>query len=181
VLKSWELKPTLLNDHVSSENNNVIEQNIKYVVEKSCMTGLFSGMGLGGGLFLIPMYKALGCNSIQATATCSFTIFSGSLLNVIQGILLGIIGFEDFLSLFLISILGSFVCSTFISRYLQKINRVSIVEGILLSLVVVALINLPISLYTKYVRSGYDSNLIFGFGSLCWFLMFHFIFGVLGA
>ena len=124
-------------------------------------------MGLGGGLFLIPMYKALGCNPIQAAATCSFTIFSGSLLNVIQGILLGIIKFEDFMVLFSISISGSFFCSTYISRYLQKINRVSIVEGILLFLVVIALINLPLSLYSKYVRSGYDSHIILGFGSFC--------------
>lgn len=93
----------------------------------SGMAGLFSGMGLGGGIFLVPMYKSLNCNSIQAAATCSFTIFSSSLLNVIQGSLLGIIGIDDFLFLFTISILGSFVFSTFISKYLQKINRVSFV------------------------------------------------------
>jgi uncharacterized membrane protein YfcA len=137
------------------------------VAEKSFLTGIFSGMGLGGGLFLIPMYKALGCNPIQAAATCSFTILSGSLLNVIQGILLGIIGFEDFTILFSIAIFGSFICSTYISKYLQRINRVSIVEGILLFLVVIALINLPFSLYIKYVRSGRDPHIIFGFGSLC--------------
>jgi uncharacterized membrane protein YfcA len=84
-------------------------------------------MGLGGGIFLIPMYKTLGCNPIQAAATCSFTIFSGSLLNVIQGSLLGIIQLEDFLILFTISIFGSYVCCTFIPKYLQKINRVSLV------------------------------------------------------
>ncbi len=59
----------------------------------SCMAGLFNGLGLGGGIFLIPMYKSLGCNAIQAAATCSFTIFISSLLNVIQGALLGVIGF----------------------------------------------------------------------------------------
>jgi uncharacterized membrane protein YfcA len=57
------------------------------------MAGLFSGLGLGGGIFLVPMYKSLGCNPIQAAATCAFSIFITSLLNCIQGILLGIIKF----------------------------------------------------------------------------------------
>ncbi len=93
----------------------------------SGMAGLFTGLGLGGGLFLVPMYKTLGCNSIQAAATCSFTVFLSSLLNVIQGALLGLIGFEDFSVLFTGAILGSFVCCSFIPKYLQKINRVSLV------------------------------------------------------
>lgn len=93
----------------------------------SVMAGLFTGLGLGGGLFLVPMYKSLGCNAIQAAATCSFTIFLSSLLNVIQGILLGLIGFEDFSVLFIVAILGSFAFCSFIPKYLQKINRVSIV------------------------------------------------------
>ncbi len=131
------------------------------------MAGLFSGLGLGGGLFLIPMYKNLGCNAIQAAATCSFTIFISSLLNVIQGVLLGIIGFEDFITLFSIAIFGSFTCSSIIPIYLQRINRVSLVEGALLLLICVALVNLPYSLYLKYERSGYNSQLLFGFGRLC--------------
>lgn len=93
----------------------------------SGMAGLFSGLGLGGGLFLIPMYKSLGCNPIQAAATCSFTIFLSAFLNVIQGALLGLIGFEDFSVLFTTSILGSYICCSIIPKYLQKINRVSLV------------------------------------------------------
>ena len=124
-------------------------------------------MGRGGGFFLIPAYKSLGYNSIQATATCSFTIFSSSLLNVIQGVMLGIIGLEDFLVLFSVSILGSFICSSFIPKYLQKINRVSLIEGALLVIITLALINLPISLFLKYQKSGYDLNLLIGFGKLC--------------
>jgi uncharacterized membrane protein YfcA len=93
----------------------------------SAMAGLFSGLGLGGGMFLIPMYKSLGCNAIQAAATCSFTIFLSALLNVIQGVLLGLIGFEDFSVLFTVAILGSFTCCSIIPKYLQRINRVSLV------------------------------------------------------
>lgn len=133
----------------------------------SFLAGIFSGLGRGGGFFLIPVFKALGCNSIQAAATCSFTVFSSSLLNVIQGVMLGIIGLEDFLVLFTASILGSFICSSFIPKYLQRINRVSLVEGALLLIMSLSLINLPISLFMKYQKSGYDSNLLIGFGKFC--------------
>lgn len=131
------------------------------------MAGVFSGMGLGGGLFLIPMYKSLGCNPIQAASTCSFTVLMSSLLNLIQGILLGVIGINDFVPLFGMAILGSITFSTYVSKYLQKINRVSFVEAVLLVIVILALINLPISLYIKYANSGYNNDLLFGFKSLC--------------
>lgn len=55
------------------------------------MAGIFGGFGLGGGLFLVPMYRSLGCNSLQATASCAFSIFVTACLNCIQGILLGVI------------------------------------------------------------------------------------------
>lgn len=137
------------------------------MTKNSLLAGIFSGLGRGGGFFLIPAYKALGCNSIQATATCSFTVFSSSLLNVIQGVMLGIIGLEDFLMLFSASVVGSFICSSIIPKYLQRINRVSLIEGALFVMILLALINLPISLFFKYQRSGYDFDLLFGFGKLC--------------
>jgi len=133
----------------------------------SFLAGIFNGLGRGGGFLMIPVYKSLGCNAIQAAATSSFTIFSSSLLNVIQGVMLGIIGIEDFMVLFIASILGSYICTSFVPKYLQRINRVSLIEGVLLILITLALINLPISLFLKYQRSGYDSNLLFGFGKFC--------------
>lgn len=140
---------------------------MNYIARNSWMAGVYNGLGLGGGVFLIPMYKSLGCNPIQAAATCSFTILSGSLLNVIQGILLGVIGFGDFMVLFAISLTGSYVCSSLVSIYLRKINRVSLVEAIFVGFLTLAFINLPITLIIKFVRSGYDFNFLFGFGSLC--------------
>lgn len=61
------------------------------MAKNSVMAGIFSGFGLGGGLFLVPMYKSLGCNSLQATASCAFSIFVTACLNCIQGMLLGVI------------------------------------------------------------------------------------------
>ena len=82
----------MLSDEIKSIENNKVEENITYVTKMSFFAGIFSGLGRGGGFLLIPVYKALGCNSIQAAATCSFTVFSSSLLNVVQGVMLGIIG-----------------------------------------------------------------------------------------
>ena len=55
------------------------------------MAGIFSGFGLGGGLFLVPMYRGVGCQPLEATASTAFTIVITSAINCVQGILLGII------------------------------------------------------------------------------------------
>jgi hypothetical protein len=81
--------------------------------------------------------------------------------------LLGIIKFDDFINFFILTAFGSYFMSKYLSRYLQKINRLSIGELALLFLVGLALINLPFSLYKKYERSNYDANIIFGFGKIC--------------
>jgi hypothetical protein len=72
------------------------------------------------------MYKSLGCNSIQATASCAFSIFATACLNCIQGMLLGVIKFDDFINFFILTACGSYFMSNYLSRYLQKINRISI-------------------------------------------------------
>ncbi len=35
-------------------------------------------------------------------------------------------------------------------------------------LILLAVINIPISLFLKYVKSGYNSSIILSFGSICW-------------
>jgi hypothetical protein len=66
---------------------------MNFIAKKGLFTGIFTGLGMGGGMFLIPLYRKLNCNAIQAAATCSFTVLMSSILNVIQGSLLGIITF----------------------------------------------------------------------------------------
>lgn len=43
---------------------SMIEKNFKDIIYYSIMAGIFSGFGLGGGLFLVPMYRALGCQPL---------------------------------------------------------------------------------------------------------------------
>ena len=38
--------------------------HMKDIAYYSIMAGVFSGFGLGGGLFLVPMYRALGCQPL---------------------------------------------------------------------------------------------------------------------
>jgi putative effector of murein hydrolase len=63
--------------------------------------------------------------------------------------------------------LAGFIASKFISAELRKRNRFSVVEGILLGMTIIATINIPISLYRRYVDNNYNPKVIFGFGKLC--------------
>ena len=71
--------------------------------------------------------------------------------------------------MFYVCFLGvsGYITSKLISYYLRRKNRLSYVEGSLLFLCIVAIINIPFALYLKYKNSNYDESVIFGFGSLC--------------
>lgn len=59
------------------------------MILKSVGAGIFSGFGLGGGVFLVPMYRNLGCKPLAATATCALGIFLTSFINCLQAISIG--------------------------------------------------------------------------------------------
>lgn len=129
--------------------------------------GVFSGFGLGGGIFLVPFFRHIKLSSLQATATCTFTIFVTASINCIQAIFSGILSINSFFFFFSVSAFGSYFISVFISNILRKANRLSMVELLLIILLIAANINLPISLWLKYVASGYNLSVIVGFGSIC--------------
>jgi uncharacterized membrane protein YfcA len=145
----------------------LIEDNRFWIIEKSFCAGVFSGFGLGGGIFLVPMYRHLKLNPLQATATCTFTIFITATINCLQAIFIGILSVPQFLFYFGISASGSYFLSVVISQALRKANRLSYVELLLVFLLLAANINLPISLWLKYVSSGHNASVVFGFGSPC--------------
>ena len=131
------------------------------------MAGIFSGFGLGGGLFLVPVYRHLKLNPMQATATCTFTIFVTATINCLQAILIGVMSFKQFFFYFIVGSIGSYSLSVVISRILRRANRLSYVEMLLIILLVAAIINLPFSLWLKYVKANYDLSVVFGFGTPC--------------
>jgi len=76
---------------------------------------------------LVPMYRGLGCNPLQATASTTFSIVITAIINCIQGILIGVIKFSDFSYFLIISGGGSYLISIILSNYLRKKNRLSYV------------------------------------------------------
>lgn len=60
-------------------------------MEKAVCAGIFSGFGLGGGIFLVPLYRSLKLNPLQATATCTFSIFITATINCLQAIFIGVL------------------------------------------------------------------------------------------
>jgi uncharacterized membrane protein YfcA len=103
------------------------ETAISGIISLSIRGGLYSGFGLGGGLYLVPMYKSLGLNPLQATASTSFNILITAFINTLQAIFIGAIHFDELVYFISVTALGSFFLSNLISRQLQKRNRLSIV------------------------------------------------------
>lgn len=138
----------------------------------SICAGIFSGFGLGGGIFLVPMFRHFKLSSIQATSTCTFTLVVVSFINTLQSLFLGVLSIKQFLFFFTITSSGSLILSVVISYYLRKANRMSFVELLLLILLTGSIFYLPYGLWLKYKNSGGDLSVIFGFGSFCWYLYY---------
>ena len=105
--------------------------DIKYIIYYGILAGIFSGFGLGGGLFLVPLFRGLGCQPSQATATTSFTIVITSAINCVQGFLLGVIRLYGFTYFIIVAGAGSYIISVLVSGYLRRIHRLSYVEYLL--------------------------------------------------
>ena len=78
-------------------------------------------------MFLVPLYQSLGLGSLQATATCTFSIFITAIINVIQAIYLGVLSFSQFFTYFSMSFAGSMFFSVIVAEKLRKANRLSYV------------------------------------------------------
>jgi uncharacterized membrane protein YfcA len=165
--KVWHAPEITLGEELFEREEEEVEKHEKELIKYSIGAGIFSGLGLGGGIFLVPMYRHLGLTSFQATSTCAFTVFITSGINAIQALFLGVLSFKQFFFFFGINSIGSFFISVLISTWLRRINRTSIVELMLGALLTLSTIYLPYSLWLKKERSGGDWSVILGFGSLC--------------
>ena len=137
------------------------------MIKNSIGAGIFSGFGLGGGVFLIPMFRMLGLNAVQASSTGAFAVFIAAILNVIQALLLGVLSIKQFLFFFSVTCFGSFCISLVVGTYLRKIHRTSVVELLLFLLLLASALYLPISLFLKVREYDYNWSLILSFGPLC--------------
>jgi hypothetical protein len=109
----------------------------------------------------------LRLSALQATSTCTFTIFVVATINCLQAIFIGVLSLEEFLFFFAVSASGSYFLSVFISYFLRRIHRLSYVDLLLLVMLVAAIVAMPFSLWAKYVEGGRNWRVVFGFGSIC--------------
>ena len=145
----------------------MLEQNTSLLVKNSIGAGIFSGLGLGGGVFLIPMFRMLKLNAVQASSTGCFSVFIAAILNVIQALLLGVLSPFQFFFFFGVTCFGSFCISYIVGTYLRKIHRTSIIELLLFLLLLMSALYLPYSLWLKVQQNNGDWSIILSFGSLC--------------
>lgn len=128
---------------------------------------MLSGFGLGGGVLLVPMYRNIGCSSLSGAGSVSFGIFLTALINTIQGISIGIIQPSELILFTGILSLSTYLLSNKISKFLKKQNRMSYITGFFILFITFGTINIPISVYQKYQQSGYNTDILFGFGTPC--------------
>lgn len=57
-------KEALANVPTSEEDAQKVEGHIRDIVLMSVTAGVWTGFGLGGGVFLVPMYRGLGCKPL---------------------------------------------------------------------------------------------------------------------
>lgn len=115
----------------------------------------------------MPMIRELGLDPLQTSSTVSFCICVVALNNTIQALLMGAVTFSELAYFVPITVCGSFFISKYLSVELRLRNRLSLVELALVILIMISLVNIPYGLIEKYVRSGYDSSLVLGFGTVC--------------
>jgi uncharacterized membrane protein YfcA len=149
------------------EKEDLLAENSDRILKLGFCAGVFSGFGLGGGLFLVPLFRSLRLSSLQATSTCTFTIFVVASINCLQAIFLGVLSLRQFLFFFAVSAVGSYFLSVCISYLLRKIHRLSYVDMLLLFMLSWAILAMPYSLWAKYVEGGRNLRVVFGFGSIC--------------
>ena len=75
-----------------------------------------SGFGLGGGIFLVSMYRNLKCSPLQATASCAMSIFVTSFMNCFQAITIGSLQIKEFGYFIVILSTGGFIVSKIVSN-----------------------------------------------------------------
>jgi len=68
-----------------------IESHERMLITNSIGAGLISGLGLGGGILIVPLYRELGLTTVQAASTSAFTVFVTSGINTIQAVFLGVL------------------------------------------------------------------------------------------
>ena len=149
------------------EKDDTIEKNEGVIVRNSVGAGIFSGLGMGGGIFMIPMFRIVGLSPVQASASGAFAVFIAAFLNVLQALFLGILTPRDFCFFFSITCFGSFCISYVVGSYLRKIHRTSLVELLLFLLLSASSIYLPLSLVFRVMNHDWNWSIITSFGSIC--------------
>ena len=71
---------------------SVFDDNDGKLITNSAFAGVLSGLGLGGGIILVPLYNELGLSPVHASSTSGFTVFVASGINVIQALFIGAMG-----------------------------------------------------------------------------------------
>ena len=125
----------LLLEHAPKQNlsqqlihhESLILQKEGIMIKNSIGAGILSGLGMGGGVLITPMYRQLGLKQVEATSTGAFNVFVNAIINIVMALSLGVLSFGQFFFYFGMTAFGSFVISWIIGSWLRKKHRLSLI------------------------------------------------------
>ncbi|KRX06345.1 hypothetical protein PPERSA_04958 [Pseudocohnilembus persalinus] len=126
--------------------------------------GIGGLLGLGGGVILTPKWLDMGIPSDRAAATATFTVCFTSFISFFSSLLAGKYQFLEAVFFWIISFAASFIVSTFLKWLVDKYKKKSILIGVLLIVIILALVMLPILQIGNLIQ---DPQSQLEFGNLC--------------
>lgn len=142
--------------------SNTREEQISDLSNKNIyIFGFFTGalssfIGIGGGVILTPYMLNMGFSPKMSTSTINLLIIFLSASSSITFLLIGSLYFSFVLVLSIPTIIGCYICSSYVNNYIKKTGKQSF---LLLSLLIISIVSIAFmllstknKLYAQYLR-----------------------------
>lgn len=133
--------------------------------------GIFAGLGagtlgVGGGVWMLPIMVNSGITIHSATATVSVNVLMTAFVNFIQAVFMGVLSGWEVLFYLGISIFSGYAVGSVIVNLMNKLKRQELVLEIMVVIALVSLVIFPIHMLGDLFGEGNFKG-IFKFQSLC--------------
>ena len=157
-----------IKEKLKSDNQQNFSMDSKRIVELgsiSTLTGILAGMlGIGGGMILGPYFSQIGLSPQRSTATSCVFVLSTSFISSLQTLILNILTIDQICWYFGISVVGSSIISKIMLYVIKRYKRPSIILFALCTVMVIALILVPVYIYLKLSSNNSE---LFEFYPIC--------------
>lgn len=120
-------------------------ESTKKLTSLSGLAGVLAGLlGIGGGMVMNPTLLSMGIPAQTVAATSGFFVVQTSFISLFQSLLYGDVPLKEEGFFFLVSLIGSFGVSLFLTWLMKKTKRASLVLFALLAVLILSILVTPI-------------------------------------